>query len=161
MNKTVCARKCFFLSCPRGRDSSVFFVFAILFCCLLLVANASENRLRIYELKHSLAAPVLEVIRPHLPANAGASAVDNKLLLNISDDEYTRLEPILQQLDAAPIRVIVSVRQRDQNRGAEKTLAVDATISNQGSDVAVAKSGPSRSLFLEPSRSLIPGQVDR
>ncbi len=111
-------------------------VFALC-CCLVPTIVIGENRLRIYELKHSFAAPVLEMIRPHLPSGTGASAHDNKLLLNISDEDFARIEPLLQQLDAAPIRVMVSVRQRQQHHQKDQGVQADVNLSNQGSDVRV------------------------
>lgn len=104
-----------------------------LLCWLFGSALAAERNLRVVELKSSLAAPVLEVIRPHLPAGAGASAVDNKLLLNVSEEEWQRIEPIIETLDKAPESLMVYVRifrgQAAQQRRLQWRVAAD---SHQG-----------------------------
>lgn len=105
----------------------------LIFCLMIGSAMASERQLRVVELKASLAAPVLDVIRPHLPAGAGASAIDNKLLLNLTDDEWARIETLIDTLDKAPQSLMVHVRifrgQMAQERRTQWRVAAD---SNSG-----------------------------
>ncbi len=111
----------------------------ILFLLLLCTASiASDNRLRIVELQHSFADRIVVIIKPHLSATTGISASDNKLLLNISDEEFARIEPIIKQLDVAPIRLMISVRQRNNDDRDENTTTTNVIINNKKSEIAIA-----------------------
>lgn len=99
----------------------------VLLCLASLSGWAEERSLRIVELRHSLATPVLEILRPHLPAGAGASAVDNKLLLNLTEREWEQIQNVIGQLDKPPIRLLVTVRWQQQQ--AADSAQTDASVS--------------------------------
>ena len=129
-----------------------------LFCLLIGSALAAERSLRVVELKSSLAAPVLEVIRPHLPAGAGASAVDNKLLLNISEDEWQSIKPIIEKLDQAPESLMVYVRifrgQAAQQRRLQWRVAADSERGVDADLQGYYSSNQSRDLKQQQVRAL-------
>lgn len=112
----------------------------LLFGMLLLtsIAAASDRSLRIVELRFSLAAPVLETLRPHLPAGVGASAVDNKLLLNLTDAEWAQLQNLIGQLDKPPARLIVSVRWRQHSAGTSEQTTGELTVEQDRTELAAS-----------------------
>ena len=93
---------------------------------------AQERRIHVIELKSSLAQPVLEVIRPHLPVGAGASAVDNKLLLNVTDAELAQLQGVLEALDKAPESLMVFVKIYRGSYAAQRRQWWQMNASNAG-----------------------------
>ncbi len=103
-------------------------------------ANAADERkMHIVELRYSLAAPVLEVLRPHLPAGAGASAVDNKLLLNVTDSEWESVQNVIGVLDKPPMRLLVSVRWLQQSESVSDNTSGSVTIDDN--EVSVRAGG--------------------
>ncbi|NQD37713.1 hypothetical protein HPT27_11815 [Permianibacter sp. IMCC34836] len=108
---------------------------ALLLTAMLTTAAAADRSLHIVELRYSLAAPVLEVLRPHLPAGAGASAVDNKLLLNLTDSEWQQIQNVIGQLDKAPVRLLVTVRWQRRSQAETQQGSVGVDIDNSGATV--------------------------
>lgn len=111
------------------------YLMLLLFLSWLAVCNichAQERSIHVIELKSSLAQPVLDVIRPHLPAGAGASAIDNKLLLNVTDAELAQLQTILDALDSAPESLMVLVKIYRGSYAAERRQWWQVQASNAG-----------------------------
>jgi len=113
-------------------------ILTLLLLTLSLFASADERSLRIVELRYSLATPVLEILRPHLPAGAGASAVDNKLLLNLSDSEWAQVQNVIGQLDKPPVRLLVTGQWQQQSTDA--AIDATATVDNDGAHVSASGS---------------------
>lgn len=111
----------------------VFLALCLLATTLLLAAD--DRSLRIVELRHSLAAPVLEVLRPHLPAGAGASAVDNKLLLNLTESEWQSVQNVIGQLDKPPMRLLVTVHWQQNSQADGNQTELNGNVSNTGAEV--------------------------
>lgn len=108
-----------------------------LFAAGLSTVNAEERSLRIVELRYSLAAPVLEILRPHLPAGVGASAVDNKLLLNMTEAEWQAVQNVIGQLDKPPARVMVTVQWRRNQQVSSNETEVEINADNSGASASV------------------------
>lgn len=93
----------------------------LILCCailppLLLAASSTQaadnaRRLHVITLKHTLAPDLLPQLRPLLPPQAGISAHENRLLLNVSDAELQQLQSLIDAIDQAPARILVEVRQ--------------------------------------------------
>ena len=113
-------------------------ILTLLLLLLSLFANAEERSLRIVELRYSLATPVLEVLRPHLPAGAGASAVDNKLLLNLTENEWAQVQNVIGQLDKPPVRLLVSVQWQQQQLGSDTAVAANVELDHDGARIGAA-----------------------
>lgn len=111
-------------------------ILTLLLLTLSLFASADERSLRIVELRYSLATPVLEILRPHLPAGAGASAVDNKLLLNLSDSEWAQVQNVIGQLDKPPVRLLVTVQWQQQQQSTDAAIDATATVDNDGAHLS-------------------------
>ena len=104
----------------------------VLLSLMLAVATTDDRSLRIVELRNSLAPPVLEALRPHLPAGVGASAVDNKLLLNLTEAEWQQIQNLIGQLDKPQQRLLVSVRWQQRAHAATQQTDVVAAAGDDG-----------------------------
>ena len=121
------------------------FVWLCLFSAALFVSGlspvqAEERSLRIVELRYSLAEPVLEILRPHLPAGVGASAVDNKLLLNMTETEWQAVQNVIGQLDKPPARLLVTVQWRRNQQQSTAVTEAEVQVDNQGASASVGGS---------------------
>lgn len=120
---------------------SLFLPLALLLSCSLAVSTTqaadNERRLHVITLKHTLAGDLLPQLRPLLPAQAGISAHENRLLLNVSDAELKQLQTLIDAIDQAPARILIEVRQL---RGLAATAAgaridVQAGVDDGATDV--------------------------
>lgn len=116
------------------------FWLGILSLLWLTIAQAEERSLRIVELRYSLAAPVLEVLRPHLPEGVGASAVENKLLLNMTENEWRAVQNVIGQLDKPPIRLLVTVQWRRNANIQSNNAKASVSVTPEGANAELAGS---------------------
>lgn len=115
---------------------SIRLFFALYLLSIATVLVAEDRSLHIVELRNSLATPVLEVLRPHLPAGAGASAVDNKLLLNLTESEWQSVQNVIGQLDKPPARLLVTVQWQQNTQVDDNQTELNAAVTNAGAEVA-------------------------
>jgi hypothetical protein len=108
---------------------------AVILLCVACFVAAEDRSLRIVELRNSLAAPVLEILRPHLPAGAGASAVDNKLLLNLTEAEWQSVQNVIGQLDKPAQRLLVTVQWRRNATADTQATEASVAVDEQGGQV--------------------------
>ena len=110
-----------------GKLFSALLCIALLFCS---DADAQQRHLRTYTLQHALAEQVAPALTPQLSPGSSVTPYRQQLILNVTDDEYQRLRPLLEQLDTAPRSLLISVRKQGQVRGDRERYGVQGRIGD-------------------------------
>jgi hypothetical protein len=86
----------------------------VLALCLALAlgaARAEQTVLEVIPLKYRTVEEVIPVLRPMLPASATLSGMGSKLIVRTTPSSMAEVKQMLAALDAAPRRLVISVRQ--------------------------------------------------
>lgn len=87
-----------------------------LFASLLLVASyAAQAATEVVPLQHRASAELLPAAQAFIGKDGTVSAFENKLIVNASPERIDDLRALLQQLDTAPKRLLISVDNNDSN----------------------------------------------
>ncbi|WP_449431974.1 secretin N-terminal domain-containing protein [Pseudomonas putida] len=87
-----------------------------LFVCLLLALSlAAQAATEVLPLQHRSSADLLPTAQSFLGKEGSVSAFENKLIVNASPERIDSLRSLLQQLDTAPKRLLISVDNNDSN----------------------------------------------
>ncbi len=94
----------------------------------LFVATALANELEVIDLKHRSAEELLPVIRPLLDKDEMASGMNYQLILRASPRNIKQIKRMLESLDTAPRRLIISVMQDVDNETASRMIEMSGSI---------------------------------
>ncbi|MFO3723074.1 secretin N-terminal domain-containing protein [Pseudomonas sp. HLMP] len=87
-----------------------------LIASLLLAASlAAQAATEVLALQHRTSAELLPTVQSFLGKDGSVSAFENKLIVNASPERIDDLRALLQQLDTAPKRLLISVDNNDSN----------------------------------------------
>ncbi|MFJ4349066.1 secretin N-terminal domain-containing protein [Pseudomonas sp. NPDC089401] len=87
-----------------------------LFATLLLVASlTAQAATEVVPLQHRSSAELLPAAQSFIGRDGTVSAFENKLIVNASPERIDDLRTLLQQLDTAPKRLLISVDNDDSN----------------------------------------------
>lgn len=87
-----------------------------LFTSLLLVASLTAHAAtEVVPLQHRSSAELLPALQAFIGKDGTVSAFENKLIVNASPERIDDLRALLQQLDTAPKRLLISVDNNDSN----------------------------------------------
>ena len=78
--------------------------------CIAASAVAQQRHLRTVQLQRALPEQVAPLLAAQVGAGSTVTPYGNQLILNVTDDEYVQLQPLLQQLDTAQRSLRISVR---------------------------------------------------
>ena len=96
-------------------------------CTLLCAASLqAEPRLDILTLQHRSADELLPLLQPLLEADERIAADGQQLLLRAEPARLDELRSLLEQLDVAPRRLLISVDSRRQEQGEQRGYRLDA-----------------------------------
>lgn len=93
-------------------------------------AAAQERHLYNLPLRHALPEQVVPALRPLLSEGSSLSHYHNQLILNATPEEYRQLQRLLEQLDAAPRALLISVRKQNTWQDQRQRVAVDGSFGN-------------------------------
>lgn len=87
-----------------------------LFAALLLAASlTAQAATEVLPLQHRSSAELLPAAQAFIGKDGTVSAFENKLIVNASPERIDDLRTLLQQLDTAPKRLLISVDNNDSN----------------------------------------------
>ena len=93
-------------------------------------ATAQERHLYNLPLRHALPEQVVPALRPLLAEGSSLSHYHNQLILNATPEEYRQLQRLLEQLDAAPRALLISVRKQNTWQDQRQRVAVEGSFGN-------------------------------
>jgi hypothetical protein len=106
--------------------------FALLGAALLATAAvAQERHLYTLQLRHVVPEQVVPALQPLLSAGSSLSHYHNQLILNATPEEHRQLQQVLQQLDAAPQALLISVRKQSEWSAQRQRIAVDGSVGDE------------------------------
>ena len=115
-------------------------------CIAALIAfaagtSAQERHLHSYTLQRALPEQVVPALSAQLSPGSSVTPYRQQLILNVTDSEHRALLELLQQLDAAPQSLMISVRKQGQQSQHSERYGVDGHI---GSDQVNLRTGNDR-----------------
>jgi type II secretory pathway component GspD/PulD (secretin) len=84
---------------------------AALLLALILPAGAEQTVLEVIQLRYRTVEEIIPVLRPLMPPAATLSGLNNRLIVRTTPANLAEVKQLLASLDAAPRRLVISVRQ--------------------------------------------------
>ena len=99
------------------------FIFATLLSLLLLLSNSSfgQQHITTLQLNHTDPQLLLPVIKAQISASSSVTIYQNKLILNVTDEELEKIKALVRQLDAAGKQLLITVKKADQEIAHQQT----------------------------------------
>ena len=125
----------------------------ISFIVLTFIANSlsAADQLEIFPLKHRTANEVIPIIAPLLGKESTVTGQGFNLIIRAPAESLEQVRDIIAQLDRAPNRLRISVRQHQTGTVSGHGIGASGTISSGDVDIQLNDSGPAR-LKLHESR---------
>jgi hypothetical protein len=114
---------------------TVFFTF-----CLLSSLVFAQRELTTIELNYASPEQIVAAIRPLLSADSSVSVYQNRLIMNVTAEELTKTQALLQQLDIAGRQLLVSLRSDSSGADSRNRVEVDGVIQS-GNTVITTRKG--------------------
>lgn len=112
---------------------------AILAAGWLAVANAQQ--LEVITLKYRTADQVLPVLKPLLAPGGTISGLQNRIIVRTTPQNLAELRMVLDTIDAAPRRLMISVRQDAAGAGSRDEAELSGSIGTGNARATVPGSG--------------------
>ncbi len=113
-----------------------------LLCCALLAPVArAQTTVEVVPLKYRKSEQVIPVLQPLLGRDSSISGFQNQLVIRATPAEMAQLKRVLADIDTAPKRLLITVRQdTDQDRERRET-ELSGSIGNDNARITVPGSG--------------------
>lgn len=129
---------------------SIVFIIMALTTELLL----ATDRLQIFPLKHRTADDMIPIIKPLLGNNAVVTGQGFDLIVRAPEESLEQVRELIVQLDQAPKRLRISVRQQHADTINNDGIGVSGTIRSGDARIQLNDSGPARlNLYESTGRS--------
>ena len=122
------------------------FSLGVVFIILTFTANAllAADRVEIFPLKHRTANEVIPIIKPLLGKDAAITGQGFNLIVRAPTASLEQVRDIIAQLDRAPRRLVVSVRQQQAGAISRHNIGASGTIRSGDAEIQLNDSGPAR-----------------
>ncbi|WP_374500492.1 hypothetical protein, partial [Zoogloea sp.] len=103
--------------------------------CLLAILLAitlpvlAQGRLEIITLRHRSADQIVPALRPLVEPGGALSTLDDKLLIRVSPANLVELQAAISALDVPLRRLLVSVRQSQQDEGQGGEISLSGRVA--------------------------------
>ena len=88
----------------------------------------ADYPLEIIELKGRQVEEIIPIIRPLVGEDGAVTGMNNQLIIRTSEENLREIRRILEQVDRAPRRLVVSVRQGVDDQTEARKLAADVNV---------------------------------
>jgi len=102
--------------------------FLSIFLCLLSLFASAELQVFTLELKHSPPELLVPELEPLLPDGGYISAHNNKIILRTTQDNYSEIVKLAQQLDVPQTPVLISVRRGSNQSNGSVQFSVNGQL---------------------------------
>jgi type II secretory pathway component GspD/PulD (secretin) len=107
----------------------------------LAVAHAQQPKLEVITLKYRNAEQVIPMLKPLLAPGGTISGLQNRLVIRTTPENLAELRQVLDTVDAAPRRLMISVRQDVAGAGSRDEAELSGSIGTDNARVTVPGSG--------------------
>jgi type II secretory pathway component GspD/PulD (secretin) len=97
-----------------------------------------------FPLKHRMANEIIPVIKPMLGQDAAVTGEGFNLIVRAPEQSLQQVRDIISQLDRAPQRLRISVRQHQSDTVSRQDIGVSGTIRSGDARIQLSKPGPAR-----------------
>ncbi|HPI59372.1 hypothetical protein [Zoogloea sp.] len=113
--------------------------YACLFAILLAITQPvlAQGRLEIITLRHRSADQIVPALRPLVEPGGALSTLDDKLLIRVSPANLVELQAAISALDVPLRRLLVSVRQSQQDEGQGGEISLSGRVAPGNSRILI------------------------
>lgn len=104
--------------------------------------QADANELRVFTLKHRLAAELVSAVQPLLGPGESVNGVDNKLIVRAAPRTHAQVERLLAELDAPRRNLRISVRLGEARDASRQSGDVSGDIRSGNTRIVVGGDRP-------------------
>lgn len=131
---------------------SLFLKISFIALAFITSSLLAADRLEIIPLKHRTANEVIPIIAPLLGKDATVTGQGFNLIIRAPAESLEQVRSIIAQLDRAPKRLRISVRQQQAGSLSGQDIGVSGTISSGDVEIQLNDSGPARLKLHESTR---------
>lgn len=114
----------------------------ILYFALIVFSPASLADLEVISLRHRSVEDVLPIVRPLLDESGVASGMNNQLILRTSPRNLAEIKKLLESIDSAPRRLLISVMQDVDSETVRRLTGISGSVGvGNGARISAGSGG--------------------
>jgi len=102
------------------------------------IVAADQTILEVIQLKHRTTNEIIPLIDPFLDKQGALSGMQGKLIIRTTPENLREIKQLLNEIDNAPRRLIITVKQDVDSTTARSLLKLSGSISKGGVQVKIA-----------------------
>jgi type II secretory pathway component GspD/PulD (secretin) len=115
------------------------FIAVLMLACA--AAGHAQQKLEVIELKYRNADQVIPMLRPLIAPGGSLSGMQNKLIVRTTPENLAELRKVLDMVDNAPRRLLISVRQEAAGSENVDEAGISGSVGNDRARVTVPGTG--------------------
>jgi type II secretory pathway component GspD/PulD (secretin) len=113
------------------------------------IVAADQTILEVIQLKHRTTNEIIPLIDPFLDKQGALSGMQGKLIIRTTPENLREIKQLLNEIDNAPRRLIITVKQDVDSTTARSLLKLSGNISKGGAQVGIAGRTGNRGLVIK------------
>lgn len=126
-----------------------FFLSLLLFVVLPCSGRADPTVLEVIPLQHRTAAEMVPLVRPFVDKEGAVSGAGGQLIVRSTPANVAQIKKLVQALDVAPKRLVITVRQDADLAGGRQGAQASGSVSAGDARVGLPASGEGTGLSAE------------
>ena len=102
------------------------------------IVTADQTILEVIQLKHRTTNEVIPLIDPFLDKQGALNGMRGKLIIRTTPENLREIKQLLNEIDSAPRRLIITVRQDIDSTTARSLLRLSGSISKGGAQAKIS-----------------------
>ena len=102
------------------------------------IVSADQTVIEVIQLKHRTTNEIIPLIDPFLEKQGALSGMQGKLIIRTTPENLREIKQLLNEIDNAPRRLIITVKQDVDSVTARNLLKLSGNISKKGTQVKIA-----------------------
>ena len=115
------------------------------------IVSADQTIIEVIQLKHRTTDEIIPLIDPFLVKQSALSGMQGKLIIRTTPENLLEIKQLLNEIDNAPRRLIITVKQDVNSVTAKNLLKLSGNISKKGTQVKIAGRTSKRGLVSKNS----------
>lgn len=126
----------------------------VMFMILSFAANTlfAAEQVKTFPLKYRTAQEVIPIIKPFLDKDSAVTGQGFTLIIRAPDESLKQINELIKQLDRAPKRLQISVRQQRADENTKRDIGVSGSIKSGDARIQLNEPGPARLNIYESNR---------
>jgi len=102
------------------------------------IVSADQTIIEVIQLKHRTTNEIIPLIDPFLDKQGALSGMQGKLIIRTTPENLREIKQLLNEIDNAPRRLMITVKQNVDSVTARNLLKLSGNISKRGTQVKIA-----------------------